>query len=147
MKFFHKLLTYKTKNIFDFIDISDEVIRAVEESGIHNGLVNVQTMHTTASIVVNENEPLLLEDLKEHLEGIASQHGVYRHDDFTIRTVNMCDDECANGHAHCKATHLSANATLNLIGGKLQLGQWQRVLFAELDRSRERKVQIAILGE
>ncbi len=76
MKFFHKLLTYKTKNIFDFIDISDEVIRAVEESGIHNGLVNVQTMHTTASIVVNENEPLLLEDLKEHLEGIASQHGV-----------------------------------------------------------------------
>lgn len=147
MKFFHKLLTYKTKNIFDFIDISDEVIRAVGESGIHNGLVNVQTMHTTASIVVNENEPLLLEDLKEHLEGIASQHGAYRHDDFTIRTVNMCDDECANGHAHCKATHLSANATLNLIGGKLQLGQWQRVLFAELDRSRERKVQIAILGE
>ena len=67
MKFFHKLLTYKTKNIFDFIDISDEIIRAVEESGIHNGLVNVQTMHTTASIVVNENEPLLLEDLKEHL--------------------------------------------------------------------------------
>jgi thiamine phosphate synthase YjbQ (UPF0047 family) len=82
-----------------------------------------------------------------HLERIASKDIRYKHDDFSIRTVNVCDGECANGHAHCKAAHLSANATLNVVGGRLQLGQWQRILFIELDRSRPRQVQLLVLGE
>ncbi|HNY97928.1 MAG TPA: YjbQ family protein, partial [Candidatus Pacearchaeota archaeon] len=63
------------------------------------------------------------------------------------RTINVCDNECVNGHAHCKAIHFLANVTLNLKNGKLQLGQWQRVFLVELDHSRDRLVQVQILGE
>lgn len=62
------------------------------------------------------------------------------------RTVNVCPKECINGHAHCKAIHLLVNIALNLVNGEMQLGQWQRVFLVELDRTRERKVQIQILG-
>ena len=58
----------------------------------------------------------------------------------------MCDGECANGHSHCKAILMPTNVTLNLIDGKLKIGQWQRIFMLELDRSRPRKYQIHILG-
>ncbi len=137
----------QTKGVFDFSDITDKVRSFVETSGISSGLVNVQTMHTTAMIILNENEPLLIEDIKKNLEMTAPVDAGYNHDNFEIRTVNMCDDECDNGHSHCKAIHLTANVTINLIDGKLQLGQWQNILFVELDRSRPRRYQIQVIGE
>ena len=147
MKTANKKIDLKTKCCFDFINLTEEKKKFVEESGIKNGLVNIQSMHTTSSIVVNEEEPLLIEDIKERLERLMPNDPKYRHDDFSIRTVNMCDDECANGHAHCKALLLQPNATLNVWGGKLQLGTWQQVFFLELDGARPRQVQIHIIGE
>ena len=147
MKTAHKILEYQTKDLFDFNDITDEIKAFLKESQIQNGLVNIQTLHTTAAIIFNENEPLLIEDIKMHLEKIAPRDLKYNHDDFGKRKVNLCDDECVNGHSHCKAIHLPANVTLNLINGELQLGQWQRILFFELDRARKRKIQIHIIGE
>ena len=143
----NKTLEYQMKNLFDFFDITDEMKNFVSGSGIKNGLVNIQTLHTTASLIFNENEPLLMEDIKIHLEKTSPRDLKYNHDDFTRRTVNLCEDECVNGHSHCKAIHLAGNVTLNLIEGALQLGQWQRILFIELDRARKRKVQIQIIGE
>ena len=147
MKTAHKIIEYSTKGLFDFIDITDKVKAFVKEAQIKNGLINIQTLHTTTGIILNENEPLLIEDIKAHLEKVAPQGLKYSHDDFRRRTVNMCDDECINGHSHCKAIHLPVNLTLNLINGELQLGQWQRILFTELDKARKRKVQIQIIGE
>ncbi len=147
MKTANTIFSYQTKDIFDFIDITDEVRNFVEESGIKNGLVNVQILHTSAALIVNENEPLLLNDIKRNLENTASRKIDYQHDDFSIRTVNLCDDECKNGHSHCKAIHLLVSATLNLIDGKLQLGRWQRIMLVELDHSRPRNVQVQVIGE
>jgi secondary thiamine-phosphate synthase enzyme len=147
MKTLHKTFEYKTHGGFHVMDVSDEIIAFVKESGVENGLLNIQTMHTTAGLLLNENEPLLLKDLEAHYEGLSPGTASYRHDDLTVRTVNVCDDECANGHAHLKASHLAATATLNVVNGKLQLGQWQRVLFIELDRSRPRKLQVMVIGE
>lgn len=147
MKTSHKILEYQMKEKFHFEDITREVEGVVSESGIKNGLVNIQTFHTTTSLILNENEPLLIEDIKNNLENTAPSDTDYNHDNFEVRTVNMCDGECANGHSHCKAVRLPSNITLNLIEGELQLGTWQRVLFFELDRARKRKVQIHVLGE
>jgi len=147
MKTAHKILEYQTKGLFDFIDITDEVKAFIKESGIKNGLVNIQTLHTTTSLILNENEPLLIEDIKSNLQRIAPNTFKYNHDDFGKRTVNLCNDECINGHSHCKAIHLPVNITLNLIDDEIQLGQWQRILFFELDKVRKRKVQIQIIGE
>lgn len=147
MKTADKIISFKTKRCFDFINLTKEIKNLVKKSKIKNGLVNIQSMHTTSAIVVNEDEPLLIEDIKHHLERLVSQDFKYRHDDFTVRTVNLCDNECANGHAHCKAVLLQINATLNLINNELQLGKWQQIFFLELDSARERNVQIQIIGE
>ncbi|MGB3988820.1 MAG: secondary thiamine-phosphate synthase enzyme YjbQ [Minisyncoccales bacterium] len=147
MKILNKIVDIKTNGLFDFIDITDELISLTEESQILNGILNVQTMHTTAMIMVNENEPLLIEDIKKNLEKIAPSTDDYQHDNFEIRKINLCDDECDNGHSHCKAIHLLPSATLNILDGRLQLGDWQRVIFVELDRPRERRYQIQVMGE
>lgn len=146
MNFKNTNIKIKTKELFEIVDITDKVLDFVKDSKIKDGLVNIQTMHTTAMLILNENEPLLLEDMKKNLESLASKKVNYDHDNFDIRTVNMCEDECANGHSHCKAMYLSPNVVLNLIKGELQLGQWQRVLYIELDCSKERNIQIAALG-
>jgi secondary thiamine-phosphate synthase enzyme len=147
MKSKNKILEYQTGGELQFIDITEEVERFVRESQIGEGLVNIQILHTSAALVMNENEPLLLEDIRANLEKTASKETKYNHDDFSKRTVNLCEDECINGHSHCKAIHLPSSITLNLINGKLQLGQWQRIMLVELDSARPRKVQIQIIGE
>ena len=144
----NKMLEYKTKGEYEFEDITDEVIEFVEKSGVKNGLINVQSLHTTAAVIVNENEPLLIEDMKNNFREMAKKDIYYGHNDFAIRTVNMCGlDECKNGHSHCLAAYLPTSVTLNIIDGKVSFGAWQRILFIELDHSRDRKVQIQVLGE
>ena len=143
----NKTIEFKTEKDTQFIDVTDAVTDFIRESGIKDGLVNVQTMHTTTGMLVNENEPLLWKDFEKHFEGVAKKGAGYGHDDMNIRTVNVCDDECANAHAHCRASHLMSNVTLNIIDGKLQLGRWQRILFVELDRPRDRSYQMMVIGE
>jgi len=147
MKIVTETIEFNTEKELDFIDFTDKVEDFIKKSQIKNGLVNIQTMHTTCPLLLNENEPLLLDDMKDHLKKLSPKDLGYNHNDFTRRTVNMCKDECENGHSHCLALHFPSSLTLNLIEGKLQLGQWQRVFLVELDRPRHRNVQMQIMGE
>ncbi len=108
--------------------------------------MNIQSKHTTIAIVVNESEPLLISDMKKMLERLIPQKGNYQHDDFEIRTVNMCTGECANGHSHCKQILLNSSYTLNVINGKIDLGIWQRIFAIELDRKRNREISLMLIG-
>lgn len=143
----HKTLEYQTKGEFDFIDITGKIKSFLKETGLKNGLVNIQILHTSAALMVNEAEPLLIEDLKRNLENCAPKTLKYQHDNLSKRTINLCPEECINGHSHCKAVHLLVSATLNLINGRLQLGQWQSIFLIELDQARQRKVQIQVIGQ
>ncbi|MFA5767289.1 MAG: secondary thiamine-phosphate synthase enzyme YjbQ [Candidatus Paceibacterota bacterium] len=147
MKTFNKTIKKETNGEFDFIDLTGEVEEIVKEGNIKNGLVNIQTLHTTCPVFLNENEPLLLEDFKSHLRKMAPKEADYNHNDFTRRTVNMCENECKNGHSHCLAINFPSSLALNLIEGKLQLGQWQRIFLVELDVARPRQIQVQVLGE
>ena len=131
----------------EFVDLTDRLERLIADAGLRFGIVNVQTLHTTTAIVVNEHEPLLLADFQSLLEAAAPGDGCYRHDDPTVRSVNVTDGERANGHAHCRALLLAPSACLNVTSGRLLLGRWQRVFFVELDGPRERNVSILIFGE
>ena len=71
MKTANKIIEFQTKEEFEFTDFTDQATAFVKESQIKNGFVNIQTLHTTATVIVNENEPLLLEDLKKHLENLS----------------------------------------------------------------------------
>jgi len=141
------IISLETKEEFDIIDLTDEIKHFVQKSQIKDGFVNIQTLHTTAALLLNEKEPLLFKDFRNHLEKLAPKNAKYNHDNFEERTVNLCDDECANGRSHCRAIHLPVNICLNLIAGEIQLGTWQRILFIELDRARKRRVQVQIAGE
>jgi len=143
----NKKFSFQTKELFDFRDITDEIQKFIKETKIKEGIINIQSMHTTGAIIVNENEPLLLQDIKDNLNNCASLEHIYNHDNFDIRTVNVCDDECANGHSHCKALHLPTSVTMSILDSGLNLGTWQRVFFVELDRARPRSYHLHIIGE
>jgi secondary thiamine-phosphate synthase enzyme len=144
----HKTLDYKTKERLEFLDITDKVHEFVAESGIKNGLVNIQSLHTTTAIIVNEDEPLLIEDMKNHFRELAREDAYYGHNDFDVRTAHMHGlDEYKNGHSHCLAAYLPTHVALNIIDGKVSFGDWQRVFFIELDHARDRKVQMLVMGE
>lgn len=130
-----------------FIDLTERLQRLVADAGLRFGIVNVQTLHTTTGIIVNEHEPLLLMDFQALLEAAAPDDGRYGHDDTSVRTVNLTDAERPNGHAHCRALLLPPSACLNVTGGRLLLGRWQRVFFVELDGPREREVSVLVFGE
>jgi secondary thiamine-phosphate synthase enzyme len=147
MKIVNHIINLKTKAALDFIDVTEKIQKKIKESGIKKGIINIQSLHTTMSVIVNEAEPLLIMDMKKLLDKLAPRTMKYMHDNFEIRTVNMCDGECANGHSHNKAIHLPTSALMNIVGNGLQLGRWQRIFAIELDRSRPRKIALQIMGE
>ena len=143
----HTRIPIATERPTQFIDITDRLRELIAEAGIRFGFVNVQTLHTTTAIVVNEFEPLLHADFSTLLQRLAPCDAGYRHDDVIARTVNLTADERVNGHAHCRALILGASACLNVIDGRLLLGRWQRVFMVELDGPRTREISVLILGE
>jgi secondary thiamine-phosphate synthase enzyme len=130
----------------EFIDITGEVERILGRSAIREGSVFVFSRHTTAAIVINEHEPLLLHDMTHFLERTVPREGDYQHNDFTIRTANMTEDECPNGHAHCQHLVLGTSEWIPVSEGALLLGKWQRIFLVELDRPREREVVVQVQG-
>lgn len=144
-RFFSILL--KTKKSFQFFDLTEKVKKIVKKSKIKNGILLIQTLHTTTALILNEKEPLLLKDFQQTLEKLFPRNKKYNHDDFSKRKVNLCLGECANGHAHCKAIFLQPSLVLNVKDAEPILGKWQRILFLELDGPRERNIQLQILGE
>ena len=136
----------------EFIDITDEVEGFIESSGVLNGIVVVFSKHTTAAIVIQEDEPLLLDDFRNLLDSIASSDAKYSHNDFDVRTVHMHDNECPNGHSHCQHLTLGSSESVPVIDGKMALGEWQRVFMVELDGEKAqqigyREVVVQVLGQ
>jgi secondary thiamine-phosphate synthase enzyme len=137
----------ETRHPTQFIDLTDQVEALISTAGLQTGLVNVQSLHTTTAIVVNEHEPLLLADVAAMLERLASQEAVYRHDNVSLRGANCVLGERPNGHSHCRALLLASAVCLNIAGGRLQLGRWQRLFLVELDGPRTREVSVLLMGE
>ena len=139
-------LTVTADRAPQFIDITPTVQDYVERSGISQGFAVVFSKHTTAAIKINEHEPELLKDMEAFLSRLSPSDAKYFHNDFDVRTVNMEEDECPNGHAHCQHLMLSSSETVPIVDGQLSLGVYQRVFLVELDRPRERAVVVQIIG-
>ena len=132
----------------EFVDITDRVVEVLRGSGIRNGSALVFCRHTTAAVTIQENEPLLLNDMASLLERLSPRSARYGHNDFSIRTVHMEEDECPNGHSHCQHLVLGSSETIPVIDGVLALGKWQRVFMVELDDGKiaPREVLVQIMG-
>jgi secondary thiamine-phosphate synthase enzyme len=130
-------------------DITDEVQEAVAQSGISDGICCVYSPHTTCQVRVNEWERGFLEDFAVLLKRLVPTEHYYAHDDWDRRTENVCEEdmEIGNGHAHCMSMLLGpAGESIPVRSGELQLGQWQRILFMELDRERDRRWTVQVVG-
>jgi secondary thiamine-phosphate synthase enzyme len=141
-----RVLAYQTGAAPHFLDITEDVLAAVTATGVQAGQVTVFSQHTTAAIIINEHEPLLLRDMARLLRSLAPAGAHYEHNDFTVRTVNMNPDECPNGHAHCQHLFLRTSETIPIIEGVPALGTYQRIFLVELDHPRPRRVLVSVVG-
>ncbi len=139
-------LSFQTNEGPEFIEITDLVQEVVDNADVQEGKVFVFSKHTTAGIVIQENEPLLLEDFESFLEEIAPEDATYRHNNFEIRTVNMNPDECENGHSHCRHLTIGPSEHLPVSEGEVVTGEWQEIFLLELDRPRDREVVVQVNG-
>jgi len=131
-----------------FVDLTDDLRRAIKDSGVTDGCAVAFCAHTTAALVVNEWEDGALADFRRHLDDWVPHEGVYfAHDDFEIRTQNLHEDERKNGHAHVKAMIMGATShAIPVAGGEPLFGQWQRLLLLELDEPKDRDVVVHVFG-
>jgi secondary thiamine-phosphate synthase enzyme len=140
----------RTRGGLEIRDITDEVRECVAESGVRDGIACVYSPHTTCCVRVNEFETGFLEDFIRMLRRLVPSQKYYAHDDWDRRTENICpeDMEFGNGHSHCMAMLLGpAGESIPVRDGELCLGTWQRVLFMELDRSRDRRWIVQVVGD
>ncbi len=139
MKSYRKELWFNTPTRVALINITKEVEKAVEESGVKEGLCLVNAMHITASVFINDDEPGLHEDFKEWLENLAPHEPIsrYRH--------NRTGED--NGDAHLKRTIMGREVVVAITNGKLDFGPWEQIFYGEFDGRRPKRVLIKIIGE
>ena len=134
-------LDVQTSKRNEIHDLTAIVTDAVRESGVQTGLVTISTLHTTTAVFVNEPQSALLEDIETMLERLVPRGEPWKHND---PRYSDCDRH--NADAHLRAMMLGNSATLQIADGALTVGQWQRVLFAELDGPRKRGIVLQVLA-
>ena len=137
MKATTEYLWFNTSLHREYINITDEVDRVVGKSGIQEGMVLVSAMHITASVYVNDAEDGLIQDIDEWLERLAPFNPHYRHH----RTGET------NGDSHLKSLLMHHEVVVPVTKGKLDLGPWQQIYYAEFDGQRRKRVVVKVMGE
>jgi secondary thiamine-phosphate synthase enzyme len=141
---------FTTKECGQFVDLTDDVRDMVVRSEVRNGMALVYSPHTTCAVLINERESGFMQDFCGFLDSVLPRDAIYKHDDLEARRDTLEDDphDVPNGHAHCRQALLgSSSEAIPIIDGELLLGRWQRVFFLELDRERDRRVLIQVMGE
>ncbi len=137
MKFYTEYHWFNTKERIEIINISDKVEEAVRKSGIKEGFILVSAMHITAGVFVNDDEEGFRKDLLSMLERLASRKAEYYH--------NRTGED--NGYAHMWNTIVHHQVILPVTEGRLDLGPWQRIFYAEFDGKRKKRLIIKVIGE
>jgi len=132
-----------------FIDLTDELRRAVKDSGVTTGCVVAFCAHTTCALLINEWEDGALEDFRRRVVSLVPGDVYYAHDDLERRTQNLQEGhERANGQAHVTQMLLgSASHAIPVAAGEPMFGQWQRLLLVELDEPKDRQVVFHVFGD
>jgi len=137
MKILTEYLKFHTKTHRAYVHITPQIESFVRKSGVQEGMALVSAMHITAGVYVNDNEPGLIEDIDQWLEGLAPYQHDYRHHQTGEN----------NGDSHLKALLIHHEVIVPITGGKLDLGTWQRIFYAEFDGQRDKRVIVKIMGE
>lgn len=134
LKIFNFTHSFATKEEGEYFDLTDMVHRVVAKSGIRNGLMHVFAPHATGVLILTENDPDLLEDIRSFIEKVVPRSGDYRHP--------------SNAHSHLRSILFAPDRTIPVVDGRASLGTWQSLLFVETDvHSRQRSVIFQVIGE
>ncbi len=138
MKSYRKELWFSTTQRREFINITHEVQRSIDESGIKEGLVLVNAMHITASVFINDDESGLHHDYEVWLEKLAPEkpHSQYRHNGY--------ED---NADAHMKRQVMGREVVCAVTNGQLDFGPWEQIFYGEFDGKRKKRVLVKVIGE
>jgi secondary thiamine-phosphate synthase enzyme len=131
----------QTDERLELVDLTVQVMEFVRRFNIREGLVSLWSMHTTCTLFINEFQSALLSDIRHFLEQMVARDAEWMHND-----PNHSDCDRMNADSHLRALLLGHSLTLQVSGGEVVLGQWQRVLMAELDGPRARSLRIQIFG-
>jgi secondary thiamine-phosphate synthase enzyme len=140
MKTHRETLTFEIPERMDFVNITPDVDRAVEKSGVRDGLCLVNAMHITASVFINDDEPGLHADYKRWLEELApfdASPDRYHH--------NRTGED--NADAHHKRQIMGREVVVAITDGKLDFGPWEQIFYGEFDGRRSKRVLVKIIGE
>lgn len=133
-KVFSMMYGFSTRGAVEFVDLTGQVGEAVLKSGVRNGLVHVFAPHATGVLILTENEPGLLDDIREFLERVVPKGSGYEHP--------------SNAFAHLRSILFPPDRTLPVVDGRVVFGTWQSLLFVETDVSpRRRTVVFQVIGE
>jgi secondary thiamine-phosphate synthase enzyme len=131
----------QTEQRIELVDLTNRVMEFVRQFNIREGLVSLWSMHTTCTLFINEFQTALLSDIKRFLEQMVARDAEWLHND-----PNHSDCDRMNADSHLRALLLGHSLTLQISGGEVVLGQWQRILMAELDGPRARSLRLQIFG-
>jgi len=137
MTFHTEYLTFNTKKHREYVHITPQIESIVRKSGVREGMVLVSAMHITAGVYVNDDESGLIHDIDQWLEELAPFKKDYQH--------HQTGED--NGDSHLKAILVHHQVILPITTGKLDLGTWQRVFYAEFDGQRSKRVIVKVMGE
>jgi secondary thiamine-phosphate synthase enzyme len=136
MRTWYKEISFSTRGRRETVDLTSEVMKAVRESKVKNGILLVQLPHATASLILNESESGLRRDMLDKLDDLIPVRGGYLHD--------RIDD---NAHAHLKSAFIGSSRVVPIVNGEIIRGTWQNFLVLEEDGPRTRRLAIFVMGE
>ena len=134
---------------FTYLDLTEDLQRAIKDSGVTSGAAVAFCAHTTCALLINEWEDGALEDFRTRVQELVPEDAYYAHDDLERRTQNLAEShERRNGHAHLKAMLLSATShAIPVVAGEPAFGRWQRLILFEMDEPKDRQVLFHVFGE
>ena len=141
MKVIRETVTIPTEERTEFLDITKPIREVVSKHEIQDGVLVLNSLHTTSAVFVNEFQAAIIEDLKGLLECLVKERDGYQHDDPRIS-----DCERGNAHSHLRSMLLGRSVVVGISGSELSLGRFQSIIFCELDGPRDRSLDIQLMG-
>ena len=141
MKVIRETITIPTEAPTEFLDITKQIREVISKHEIQDGVLVLNSLHTTSAVFVNEFQSAIIEDLKGLLDRLVKERAGYRHDD-----PRVSDCERGNAHSHLRSMLLGRSVVVGISNGELSLGRFQSVIFCELDGPRDRSLDIQLMG-
>ena len=140
-KVFNRIIDWITNDRMQLLNITDRINEIVRKSGIRDGLVHLQSLHTTSAVFLNEWQDALLHDVKSFLEQVVVRESYYRHND-----PEHSDCERKNADSHLRGMLMGQTLCLQVRNASVLLGTWQSIIFAEFDGPRSRSLAVQVSG-